>query len=254
VLLSSGKYQMISFESPTNPLLKLVDVKAVCALAKKHKVISFVDNTFATPYLQNPLDLGADIVWHSTTKYIGGHSDVIGGALITNEESYQEAFQFARLAMGLNSSPFDAWLTHRGLKTLGVRMKQHCENAQKVAELLESHPLVEKVYYPGLASHPQHELAKEQMRGFGGMVSVEFKLSVEQTAALISQFKLFTLAESLGGIESLVEHPASMTHATIPTEERHKAGLQDGLVRISVGIEGTQDLLDDLTSVLDRFK
>lgn len=253
-LLSSGKYQMISFESPTNPLLKLVDVKAVCELAKKHNVISFVDNTFATPYLQNPLDLGADIVWHSTTKYIGGHSDVIGGALITNSPTYQEAFQFARLAMGLNSSPFDAWLTHRGLKTLGVRMKQHCENAQEVAEMLEQHPLVEKVYYPGLTSHPQHELAKQQMNGFGGIVSVEFKLDVAQTAKLISQFKLFTLAESLGGIESLVDHPASMTHASIPAEERHKAGLQDGLVRFSVGIEGTQDLLDDLSQVLDNFK
>jgi cystathionine beta-lyase/cystathionine gamma-synthase len=253
-LLSSGKYQMISFESPTNPLLKLVDVKAVCDLARKHKVISFVDNTFATPYLQNPLDLGADIVWHSTTKYIGGHSDVIGGALITNSEEYHTHFQFARLAMGLNSSPFDAWLTHRGLKTLGVRMKQHCINAQAVAEMLEAHPLVEKVYYPGLASHPQHELAKKQMNGFGGIVSVEFKLNVEQTAKLISQFKLFTLAESLGGIESLVDHPASMTHASIPSEERHKAGLQDGLVRLSVGIEGTQDLLDDLSTVLDNFK
>lgn len=252
-LLSSGKYQMISFESPTNPLLKLVDVQAVCALAKKHQVISFVDNTFATPYLQNPLDLGADIVWHSTTKYIGGHSDVIGGALITNNEAFNNAFQFARLAMGLNSSPFDAWLTHRGLKTLGVRMKQHCENAQNVAEMLENHPLVAKVYYPGLASHPQHELAKRQMKAFGGIVSVEFKLDVEQTAKLISQFKLFTLAESLGGIESLVDHPASMTHASIPTEERHKAGLQDGLVRFSVGIEGTEDLLDDLETVLNRF-
>lgn len=253
-LLGTGRYQMISFESPTNPLLKIVDIKGVCDLAKKHSVISFVDNTFATPYLQNPLDLGADIVWHSTTKYIGGHSDVIGGVNITNNLEFKEKFDFARMAMGLNSSPFDAWVTHRGLKTLGVRMKQHGENAHTIAEYLSAHPLVEKVYYPGLTSHPQHDLAKEQMNAFGGIVSVEFKLSVEQTARLIGSFKLFTLAESLGGIESLVDHPASMTHASIPAQERHKAGLMDGLVRFSVGIEGVDDLLNDLKSALDAYE
>lgn len=252
-ILSKGTYQMISFESPTNPLLKIVDVKGVCAIAKKYDVISFVDNTFATPYLQNPLDLGADIVWHSTTKYIGGHSDVIGGVNITNNPLYKEKFDFARMAMGLNSSPFDAWITHRGLKTLGVRMKQHCENAMAVAQFLENHPLVDKVYYPGLTSHPQHDLASKQMNHFGGIVSAEFKLNVLQTAQLISSFKLFTLAESLGGIESLVDHPASMTHASIPTEERHKAGLMDGLVRFSVGIEGTEDLISDLETALKGY-
>lgn len=251
--LASGKYQLISFESPTNPLLRLVDVKAICAMAKKHGVTSFVDNTFATPYLQNPIDLGADIVWHSMTKYIGGHSDVIGGVNITNNTAFKEKFDFARMAMGMNSSPYDAWLTHRGLKTLGIRMERHCSNAQKVAEFLHQHALVEHVYYPGLTNHPQHKLAKKQMTAFGGMVSVDFKLSVEKTAELISSFELFTLAESLGGIESLVDHPASMTHASIPAEERRKAGLGDGLVRFSVGIEGVDDLIDDLERALLPF-
>lgn len=251
--LASGAFKIISFESPTNPLLRLVDVQAICELAKKYQVISFVDNTFATPFLQNPMELGADIVWHSMTKYIGGHSDVIGGVSVTNNEAYKKAFDFARMAMGMNSSPFDAWLTQRGLKTLGVRMQRHCENAMEVAEFLAQHPLVERVYYPGLSSHPQHELAKHQMHAFGGMVSVDFKLSVERTAELISGFELFTLAESLGGIESLVDHPASMTHASIPAEERQKAGLADGLVRFSVGIEGAKDLIKDLESRLAAF-
>lgn len=249
--LATGSYTLLSFETPTNPLLRITDIEEACAAAKKHDVISFVDNTFASPALQQPLTLGADIVWHSTTKYIGGHSDVVGGAIITNHEQYKEAFDFARLSMGLNPSPFETWLTHRGLKTLGLRMDRHCTNAKSIAHMLEEHPKVANVYYPGLASHPGHVTAAKQMSDFGGMVSFELKASVEETAAKISQFKYFTLAESLGGIESLVNHPATMTHASIPADVRHKAGLADGLVRLSVGIEDVDDLMDDLKVVLD---
>jgi cystathionine beta-lyase/cystathionine gamma-synthase len=249
--LATGSYTLLSFETPTNPLLRITDIEEACAAAKKHDVISFVDNTFASPALQQPLAQGADIVWHSTTKYIGGHSDVVGGAIITNHEQYKEAFDFARLSMGLNPSPFETWLTHRGLKTLGVRMDRHCTNAKSIAHMLEEHPKVAKVYYPGLASHPGHATAAKQMSDFGGMVSFELKASVEETASKISQFKYFTLAESLGGIESLVNHPATMTHASIPADVRHKAGLADGLVRLSVGIEDVDDLMEDLKVVLD---
>ncbi|MEI8124646.1 MAG: PLP-dependent aspartate aminotransferase family protein [Parachlamydiaceae bacterium] len=238
------------FETPTNPLLEIFDIASLAKSAKKHGVLTIVDNTFATPYFQNPLHLAADVVWHSTTKYIGGHSDVIGGVAITNNDKIKEALDFARKAIGLNPSPFDAWLLTRGVKTLALRMERHQQNALAVATFLESHPKVKKVYYPGLKSHPQHEIAKKQMNGFGGMVSVEFDLSLEETKKLISSFKLFTLAESLGGVESLVCHPAVMTHASIPIEERHRCGITDGLIRFSVGIEDAEDLIGDLKSVL----
>lgn len=245
--------QMIFLESPTNPLLRISDLAAITQMAKKHSVLSVVDNTFATPYFQNPLQLGADIVLHSTTKYIGGHSDIIGGVLITNIQEVKEKADFNRMALGLNPSPFDAWLTSRGLKTLAVRMEKHAQNALKIAEFLEGHKRVKKVYYPGLPSHPQHETAKKQMNGFSGIVSVEFDLNLEQTKKLIASFSLFSLAESLGGIESLVDHPASMTHASIPKEEREKNGLNDGLVRFSVGIEDSDDLIEDINQQLNAM-
>ncbi|MCH7658601.1 MAG: PLP-dependent transferase [Bacteroidetes bacterium] len=238
--------KMIFLESPTNPLLKISDLAAINKLAKKYKVLSVVDNTFATPYFQNPLNLGADLVLHSTTKYMGGHSDVIGGVVITNNKVLKEEMDFTRMAMGLNPSPFDTWLISRGLKTLSVRMDKHAQNALSVAGFLETHHRVRKVYYPGLSSHPQHTLAKKQMKGFGGIVSVEFDLGLEQIKKLISSFQVFSLAESLGGVESLVEHPASMTHASISKEKRERNGLSDGLVRFSVGIEDEDDLIEDL--------
>lgn len=244
------KPKMIFLESPTNPLLRISDIAAISKLAQQHGVLTIVDNTFATPYLQKPLELGADIVIHSTTKYIGGHSDIVGGAAITNSEELKIKLDFARKAMGLNPSPFDVWLLSRGVKTLAIRMEKHCENAMKVAEFLESHTKVKRVYYPGLATHPEHALAKKQMSNFGGIVSVEFDLSIEKAKKLISSFKVFSLAESLGGVESLVDHPASMTHASIPKEEREKSGLCDGLVRFSVGIEDAEDLIDDLKQQL----
>lgn len=251
-ILADG-VKCLFFETPTNPLLDIYDMEKLIHLSKKHHVLSIVDNTFATPYLQNPLDYGADIVWHSTTKYIGGHSDVIGGVAMTNNLSLKQGFDFARMAIGLNPSPFDAWLVTRGVKTLALRMQQHQKNAMEVAHFLENHPKVARVYYPGLKSHPHHALAVKQMRGFGGMVSVEFKLSLEETKKLISSFNLFALAESLGGVESLVCHPASMTHASIPREERLKARISDGLVRFSIGIEDSQDLIEDLKGALDKI-
>jgi len=238
------KYVLV--ESPTNPLLNISDIEEISKICKANGSKLIVDNTFASPYFQNPLDLGADIVMHSTTKYIGGHSDTIGGVLIYNEEELKQKLDFARMAIGLNPSPFDAWMTSRSLKTLGVRMERHAENAMKVATFLEKHPKVNRVYYPGLASHRNHLVAQKQMKGFSGIVSVEFHLNLEETMRLISGFKIFSLAESLGGVESLVDHPASMTHASIPKEEREKAGLYDGLVRFSVGIEDIDDILEDL--------
>ncbi len=248
-----GKPKLIILESPTNPLLRISDIKAIATMAKEFGVTSILDNTFATPYFQNPLDLGVDIVIHSTTKYIGGHSDVVGGTLITNDLAIDETVKFNRMSLGLNPSPFDCWLLSKGIKTLALRMERHAENAIKVARFLEEHKLVKSVFYPGLASHPQHELAKKQMRGFGGIVSVEFDLDLESTKKLIAEFKIFTLAESLGGVESLVDHPASMTHASIPREERMKSGLNDGLVRLSVGIEDAEDLIDDLKEQLEKY-
>lgn len=250
-LKSDPKY--IFLESPTNPLLRISDIGAISDMAKKHGVKVVVDNTFASPFFQNPLLLGADIVLHSTTKYIGGHSDIVGGVIICNDKDLKEQLDFARMAMGLNPSPFDAWLASRGIKTLGIRMERHAENAQIIAEFLSGHSLVEKVFYPGLPGHVNHDIAKKQMSGFSGIVSVEFKLSLEQTKRLISSFEYFSLAESLGGVESLIDHPASMTHASIPKPEREKAGLNDGLVRFSVGIEDIVDLRNDLETALSRI-
>lgn len=247
------KPKWLFFETPTNPLLEIFDIAALAKAAKKHGILTVVDNTFASPYFQNPLSLGADIVWHSITKYIGGHSDVIGGVAVTNDEKVKHALDFARMAMGLNPSPFDVWLHTRGVKTLALRMEKHQQNAMAIAKFLESHPKVNKVYYPGLEHHKGHAIAKKQMKGFGGMVSVEFNLSLESIKKLISSFKLFSLAESLGGVESLVCHPAMMTHASIPVEERRRCGIKDGLVRFSVGVEDAQDLINDLSSALDKI-
>ena len=239
------------FETPTNPLLDIFDISAYAKLAKQHNVLTIVDNTFASPYFQNPLMMGVDIVWHSTTKYIGGHSDVIGGVAMTNSAIIKKELDFARKALGVNPSPFDVWLITRGVKTLALRMEQHQFNAMAIARFLESHSKVKKVYYPGLESHPHHAIAKKQMSGFSGMVSAEFNLSLEGTKKLISSFTLFALAESLGGVESLVSHPATMTHASIPKEERIRTGLTDGLVRFSVGIEDSSDLINDLATTLE---
>lgn len=242
--------KMIWLETPTNPLLGLVDIRAIAEIAHRRNLLVVVDNTFASPYFQHPLKLGADIVVHSTTKYINGHSDVIGGALALNNEEVYEAIKFYQNAAGGVPSPFDSWLTLRGIKTLAVRMRQHEENARTVARFLAEHPRVEKVYYPGLPSHPDHELAKRQMSGFGGMVSFQSKGTYANVAQLVRRFKVFALAESLGGVESLVCHPASMTHGSIPKEIREARGLTDTLLRLSVGIEDIEDIIGDLEQVL----
>jgi cystathionine gamma-lyase len=242
--------KMLWLETPTNPLLNLVDIRALADMAHRHGLLVVVDNTFASPYFQQPLQLGADIVVHSTTKYINGHSDVIGGALVVNDPETYESLKFHQNAAGAVPGPFDCWLTLRGIKTLSVRMRQHAENAMVVARFLAEHPRVEKIYYPGLPSHPDYELAKRQMSGFGGMVSFQFKGSYEDVAQMVRRFQVFTLAESLGGVESLVCHPASMTHAAIPAEIREARGLTDTLLRLSVGIEDIEDLLADLEQVL----
>ncbi len=242
--------KMIWLETPTNPLLRLVDIQAIAEIAHRRNLLVVVDNTFASPYFQQPLRLGADIVVHSTTKYINGHSDVIGGALVLNNEEAYEAIKFYENAAGGVPSPFDSWLTLRGIKTLAIRMRQHEENAGLVAKFLAEHPRVEKVYYPGLPSHPDHELAKRQMSGFGGMVSFQFKGTYEDVTQLVRRFKVFALAESLGGVESLVCHPASMTHGSIPKDTREARGLTDTLLRLSVGIEDIEDIIGDLEQVL----
>lgn len=246
----SQKPALLLFETPNNPLLTIHDIAWLCQLAKKANVLSVVDNTFASPYFQRPLTLGADIVWESSTKYIGGHSDIIGGALITNSKMLKDKFDFARMALGLNPSPFDAWLLSRSIKTLPLRMQKHGENASKIAKYLETAPLVKKVYYPGLATHPKHDIAKKQMSGFSGIISVEFDLDLDKTKELISKFKIFALAESLGGIESLVCHPATMTHVSIPQNLRKQMGIQDNLVRFSIGLEDADDLINDLRGLL----
>ena len=242
--------KIIWLETPTNPLLRLIDIQAVAEIAHRHNILVVVDNTFASPYFQQPLKLGADIVVHSTTKYINGHSDVIGGALVLNNEEAYESMKFYENAAGNVPSPFDAWLVLRGIKTLAVRMRQHDENARAVAKFLAEHPRVEKVYYPGLPSHPDYELAKRQMSGFGGMVSFQFKGVYADVDKLVRRFKVFSLAESLGGVESLVCHPVSMTHGSIPKEIREARGLTDTLLRLSVGIEDAEDLLADLQQAL----
>src|SRR5713101_268659 len=242
--------KMVWLETPTNPLLRLVDIRAIAEIAHRHKLLVVVDNTFASPYFQQPLKLGADIVVHSTTKYINGHSDVVGGALVLNDEEAYEAIKFYQNAAGGVPSPFDAWLILRGIKTLAVRMRQHEENARTIAKYLAEHSRVEKVYFPGLSSHPDYELAKRQMSGFGGMVSFQFKGTYADVAQMVRRFRVFALAESLGGIESLVCHPASMTHGSIPREIREARGLTDTLLRLSVGIEDIEDILSDLEQAL----
>ena len=237
-------------ETPTNPLLKLVDIAAVCGLRGPGQLVA-VDNTFASPYFQQPLALGADVVVHSTTKYIGGHSDAVGGIAITSDPSIHETLKFHQNAVGGVPSPHDAWLTMRGAKTLAIRMREHEHNARLVAAFLESSDEIEKVYYPGLASHPQHELAKRQMSGFGGMVSFVLTGPQERALDFAHRMKYFSLAESLGGIESLICHPARMTHGSIPKEERERRGITDGLLRLSVGIEDAGDLIADLQSAID---
>ena len=242
--------KMVWLETPTNPLLRLVDIQAIAEIAHRRNLLVVVDNTFASPYFQQPLKLGADIVVHSTTKYINGHSDVIGGALVLNDEEVYEAIKFYQNAAGGVPSPFDAWLTLRGIKTLAIRMRQHEENAQAIAGYLAEHPRVEKVYYPGLFSHPDHELAKGQMSGFGGMVSFQLNGSYADVAQVVRRFKVFALAESLGGVESLVSHPATMTHGSIPKDIREARGLTDTLLRLSIGIEDKEDLIEDLKQAL----
>jgi cystathionine beta-lyase/cystathionine gamma-synthase len=246
--------KMIWLETPTNPLLRLADLEAHVALAKSKKVISVVDNTFASPYFQRPLELGIDVVVHSTTKYLGGHSDVVGGAIITSRDDLYETLKFHQNAVGATPGPFDSWLVMRGLKTLAVRMREHQKNAITIAEWLEKHEAVDKVYYPGLSSHPQHELAKKQMHGFGGMLSVVLKGGTENAKKLLEGTKLFALAESLGGVESLIGHPATMTHGSIPKAEREARGITDGLVRLSVGIEDVDDLIADLSHALSTVQ
>jgi O-succinylhomoserine (thiol)-lyase len=243
--------KLIWLETPTNPLLRLADIRAIAEIAHRHNILLVVDNTFSSPYFQKPLDLGADIVLHSTTKYINGHSDVIGGALVTNDQKVYEALKFHQNAAGGVPGPFDSWLTLRGIKTLAVRMRQHEENARGVARFLQEHPRVEKVYYPGLPSHPDHALAKRQMSGFGGMVSFQFKGKLADVDQVVRRLKIFTFAESLGGVESLVCHPASMTHGSIPKEIREARGVNDTLLRLSIGIEDIEDLLADLEQALD---
>jgi len=244
--------KLIWIETLTNPLLKLTDIEAVSKIAKTKDILLVVDNTFASPYFQQPLSLGADIVVHSTTKYINGHSDVVGGAVILNDENIYDKIKFYQNAAGGILGPFDSWLTLRGLKTLAVRMKQHEQNAQKIAEALLISPHVLSVNYPGLSSHPQYELAKRQLKGFGGMISFEINGGIEEVDNFVKNLKIFSLAESLGGVESLVSHPAQMTHASIPKEHREKIGITDNLIRLSVGIEDVEDLLADLEYALER--
>lgn len=245
-LIKEHEPSLLWLESPTNPLLKISDIKALTAAAREAGAISVVDNTFMSPYFQNPIDLGADVAYHSLSKYINGHSDIVAGAAMTNNTELYEKWMYLQNSVGPSQSPFDSWLVLRGVKTLGVRMKQHAENAMKVALFLEGHELVERVTYPGLTSHPQHEIAKDQMSGFGGMITFFIKGGIENSRRFLENVKLFVLAESLGGVESLIEHPAIMTHASIPKAEREKIGLTDNLIRLSVGIEDIDDLIDDL--------
>lgn len=242
--------RMLWIETPTNPMLKLIDLKQVAAIAKKHGILAVADNTFATPLIQRPLELGFDIVVHSATKYLSGHSDMIGGIAVTPQDAIAEQLAFLQNAVGAVASPFDSFLALRGLKTLPLRIERHCQNAQALAQFLEKHPKVARVIYPGLKSHPQHALAKEQMAYFGGMISVELKCDKAQTIKALERFELFALAESLGGVESLIEHPAIMTHASIPEKVRHQLGIKDSLIRLSVGIEAIEDLEQDITHAL----
>jgi cystathionine beta-lyase/cystathionine gamma-synthase len=243
--------KLVWVETPTNPMMKLVDIEAIAKITKANKVLFAVDNTFATPYLQNPLDLGADIVMHSATKYLAGHSDVMAGALIMKEEDLGTQMHFQQFATGAILGPMDSFLVLRGIKTLHLRMQRHCENGEKIAEFLNNHPKVNTVYYPGLPSDPFHEIAKKQMRGFGGMVSFNFVSGKKEDAiGFLEKIKLFTLAESLGGVESLANYSVMMAHASIPKDKRKEIGITDDLVRLSVGIEDADDLIDDLKRAL----
>lgn len=249
------KTKLIWAETPTNPLLKLIDIKKIVAIAKaaskpNHKILTLVDGTFMSPILQQPLSFGADFVLQSTTKYIGGHSDVVGGFIACNDKELYEGLKFNQKSIGATPGPMDCFLTLRGTKTLPVRIARHCENAQRIAEFLEKHPKIESVSYPGLKSHPQHDLAKAQMKGFGGMISFVVKGGLPSAKKLLESVKIFALAESLGGVESLIEHPAIMTHASVPAEIRAKVGIADGLIRVSVGIENIEDLMKDLDQAL----
>lgn len=243
--------KLIWAETPTNPTMQIIDIEACGKIAKKHNLILAVDNTFASPYLQNPLALGAHIVMHSVTKYLGGHSDVVMGALVLNDEKLYEQLAFIHNSCGATPGPMDSFLVMRGIKTLHLRMERHCFNGKKIAEFLKTHPKIEKVYWPGFTDHPNHEIAKKQMKDFGGMISIVLKgADLDQTFKVASSFEVFSLAESLGGVESLINHPATMTHASIPKDEREKAGVVDNLLRLSVGVEDIEDLLEDLKNVL----
>ncbi|MEO8934010.1 MAG: cystathionine gamma-synthase [Xanthomarina sp.] len=244
--------KLLWVETPTNPMMNIIDIKVCSAIAKKHKLLLAVDNTFATPYLQQPLNLGADIVMHSATKYLGGHSDVVLGALIVKDKELAEKLYFIQNASGAVCGPQDSFLVLRGIKTLHVRMQRHCENGAAIAKYLENHPKVEKVYWPGFKNHPNHEVAKAQMKDFGGMISFSTKgNNYKEAIKIVENLKLFTLAESLGGVESLAGHPASMTHASIPKDEREKTGVLDSLIRLSVGIEDIDDLIADLKQAIN---
>ncbi|MCI4668689.1 MAG: cystathionine gamma-synthase [Bacteroidia bacterium] len=251
--LINDNTKMIWLETPTNPLIRIIDVEAVVNIAKPRGIKVVVDNTFASPYLQNPLDLGADIVMHSITKYIAGHSDVVMGCVVTNDEAFHQQIRFIQNAVGAVPGPQDCFLVLRGIKTLHLRMRAHCENGAKVAHFLKSHPKVSHVYWPGFEDAPGHEVAKRQMRDFGGMLSFTLKGDqMDDALKVLEGTSLFSLAESLGGVESLIGHPASMTHASIPKEEREKSGLSDTLIRLSVGVEDAEDLLEDLAKALDK--
>lgn len=245
--------KLVWIETPTNPMLNIVDIQAICAIAKRHGILTCVDNTFASPYLQNPLDLGADIVLHSATKYIGGHSDVVHGCLIVKDPGLAARLRFIQNASGAVPGPQDCFLILRGIKTLHLRVQRSCENAERIAYFLKSHPKVAKVYWPGFEEHPNHEVAKRQMKLFGAMVSFDLVENTESNArTILSSTHLFSLAESLGGVESLIGHPASMTHASIPKEDRLKVGLTDSLIRLSVGVEDADDLINDLEQALQQ--
>ena len=244
--------KLIWVETPTNPTMQIIDIVSCSAISKSNKILLAVDNTFASPFLQNPLELGADIVMHSATKYLGGHSDVVMGALIMNDDKLHEQIYFILNSCGANPGPMDCFLVMRGIKTLHLRMERHCFNGRKVAEYLKTHPKIEKVYWPGFTDHPNHEIAKKQMRDFGGMISIVLKdKTIENTFKVASSFHVFSLAESLGGVESLINHPATMTHASIPKLEREKSGVVDNLLRLSVGVEDIDDLLTDLKQALE---
>lgn len=247
----TSQTKLLWMETPTNPLLNIIDIAGAVQIAKMHNIITAVDNTFATPYLQTPLDLGADIVMHSVTKYLAGHSDVVMGALITNNANLHEKIAFLQNACGPIPGPQDCFLVLRGIKTLHLRMQRHCENGKAIAEFLSAHPKVDKVLYPGLPSHPNHIIAKKQMNDFGGMLSFTLKSDkIQDAVSFLEKVKIFCLAESLGGVESLCGHPASMTHASIPKEEREKAGLKDSLIRLSIGVEDAEDLIADLKQAI----